>query len=783
MSRLIVKNLPPNIKQEKLKEIFSHYGNVTDLKLIFNKDGTFRKFAFVGYQQELEAEKAKNILHNTLILNHKVYIETCKDFGVKEKANSKALTNQSKKLICEKSTLSKSNSKKNLDLEFLSSKKNPLIDSDNDDSSDDDSKSKTKHYSVTLINIPPNTQRQQVNEFFYPCVPVDVQFFKNIGEKKLNVAIVKFSNERDQSAALDRNGDYIKYKCIEVKKGSDDFYKMQEQKNKKPSAKKWIDKVVKNHEDCEIESLSESGRLYVRNLPFSCSEEDLETLFEKYGPLSETHLPLDSTTRKSMGFGFITYMFPEHALLAFSELDGSVFQGRMLHILPAKSQINKEFEAKSNAKSSYKKTKEAVDKKLSQTSHNWNSLFMGVNAVADAISEKYGTDKSDILDSSKKHSAAVKMALGETHLVKETRDFLIDNGISLDAFSQPNAKRSKTVILVKNLPVGTITSYELRSLFEKFGQVGRVVLAPAGVTAVVECLDPSEARNAFTNLAYRNFHKAPLYLEWAPIDTFVQSFTSSSKETLNEKSGENKSMQDNEKTVDEEVSAGLTLFVKNLNFDTTDDGLRQHFEKCGPLSLSLVSKKKTHKSNDLLSMGYGFVTYKNSGDGKEALKILQHSMLDGHKLELKLSEHKKPPKVNTRKRQLNKKQTTSKILIRNIPFQANLNEITSLFKAFGELKTVRLPKKLSATLGQTGGHRGFGFVDFVTKEDAKNAFNALCHSTHLYGRRLVLEWAETEETSLQNLRKKTFDHYHGDKKKKKNMDSLEQSLINNDVND
>ena len=37
------------------------------------------------------------------------------------------------------------------------------------------------------------------------------------------------------------------------------------------------------------------------------------------------------------------------------------------------------------------------------------------------------------------------------------------------------------------------------------------------------------------------------------------------------------------------------------------------------------------------------------------------------------------------------------------------------FRVFGELKSVRLPKKL----GGTGTHRGFGFVDFLTKQDAK----------------------------------------------------------------
>jgi len=36
-------------------------------------------------------------------------------------------------------------------------------------------------------------------------------------------------------------------------------------------------------------------------------------------------------------------------------------------------------------------------------------------------------------------------------------------------------------------------------------------------------------------------------------------------------------------------------------------------------------------------MGYGFVEYKGPSAAKEALKVLQHTMLDGHQLELKLS--------------------------------------------------------------------------------------------------------------------------------------------------
>ena len=44
------------------------------------------------------------------------------------------------------------------------------------------------------------------------------------------------------------------------------------------------------------------------------------------GPLTEVNLPVDSLTKKVKGFAFITFMIPEHAVKAFSELEGTVFQ-------------------------------------------------------------------------------------------------------------------------------------------------------------------------------------------------------------------------------------------------------------------------------------------------------------------------------------------------------------------------------------------------------------------------------------------------------------------------
>lgn len=60
-------------------------------------------------------------------------------------------------------------------------------------------------------------------------------------------------------------------------------------------------------------------------------------------------------------------MFPEHAVKAYAEVDGQVFQGRMLHVLP--STIKKETSQEANTPgSSYKKKKEAMDKANSSRS-------------------------------------------------------------------------------------------------------------------------------------------------------------------------------------------------------------------------------------------------------------------------------------------------------------------------------------------------------------------------------------------------------------------------------
>ena len=78
MSRLIVKILPEYLTQQQLREHFESKdgpgGTLTDVKVVFKPDGTSRRFGFVGYKTEAEAEKAKKWFDRTFIHSSRINV-------------------------------------------------------------------------------------------------------------------------------------------------------------------------------------------------------------------------------------------------------------------------------------------------------------------------------------------------------------------------------------------------------------------------------------------------------------------------------------------------------------------------------------------------------------------------------------------------------------------------------------------------------------------------------------------------------------------------------------
>lgn len=507
-----------------------------------------------------------------------------------------------------------------------------------------------------------------------------------------------------------------------------------------------------------------SNRIFVRNLPFSATEEDLKALFLDCGFCSQVvdcHIPVTDQKRPK-GFAFVTLSNPKEVAAAITKLDGCDFQGRILHLLMAHSKPEELDGQDAVYGRSYKDKKDLERRKQVdvKVSHGLSS-FVRSDAVVDTLASRMGFQKGDVLsvkDGLSAGDAAVRVALGETAVIEENRKFLESRGIALDV-DETKGKRSNTSLLVKNLPADT-TKDELTKLFgtmaansdtTTFGPT-RLDLAPSRTLAVVEYSHRNDAKTAMRRLAYRRFKSVPLYIECAPLV---------SEEKRDENDGNDRKdihePQDVQDTSDDVMTGSTsTVHVKNLNFATTEERLRDFILEIAadvravriPQKVVPVKRVGREHASEVrsLSMGYGFVEFESADSCRKVIKALQGAMLDGHSLELAPSAKNHVGSVATTRPVRQK--PIAKLVVRNVPFQATRKDLVSLFGSFGHLKKLRLPKKFD------GSHRGFAFVEYLTNKEADAAYKALS-STHLYGRHLVIEWATEDDEDIDRLREKT----------------------------
>lgn len=79
-----------------------------------------------------------------------------------------------------------------------------------------------------------------------------------------------------------------------------------------------------------------ANRLFVANIPFDVTEEELTKHFSEVGPVSRVFLPLDRETGKPRGFAFVEFSNPEHAALAIQRLNQQPFKERPLVVNEAR---------------------------------------------------------------------------------------------------------------------------------------------------------------------------------------------------------------------------------------------------------------------------------------------------------------------------------------------------------------------------------------------------------------------------------------------------------------
>ncbi|KAL1242712.1 putative RNA-binding protein [Trichinella spiralis] len=328
-SRLIVKNLPKNFKEAHFRALFEEYGTLTDCQLRFNEqNNNFRGFGFVGFQNADNAKAAKNALDNTFVKSSRIKVEYCHPLCSSVSKNDKRVQSKSKSVASGKTVI-------RIQCQF------PL---------------KRKHLLVFLSPIKP-----------CKIILVDDGL----------TALVHLQRKGDATAIIKRNGSYICGNKIEIT--LDDKTSAHHEDDKNAFSSKRRQYPAENPKQ-QADLIAESGCIFLRNLPYQCTEEDLKNWLKTFGPIAEVNFHVDSKTGKPKGFALVKFVFPENALKVFTECDGSIFQGRVVHILAG---FENEDETK-NAKSeeddddgtvTFKEAKERKQQQAACDKRTWNSLF------------------------------------------------------------------------------------------------------------------------------------------------------------------------------------------------------------------------------------------------------------------------------------------------------------------------------------------------------------------------------------------------------------------------
>ncbi|CAO2832043.1 unnamed protein product [Amaranthus hypochondriacus] len=789
MSRILVKDLPKYVNEDRLKEFFSHNGEVTDAKLMRTREGKSRQFAFIGYRTEKEAEEAIKYFNKSFLDTSRITCELAWKVGStnvprpwsqysKEKQEKRA--DKSKKVSSgeaksEKEHLNKTNSNDDPKLQEFFQVMQPrsksklwandlVVRTLDQNGKGTEVQDKSKQKVSKKYHKDENSERQidendgkdmSVRDLAQDEIVSDVDYFKSKVKKQ-------WSDSESDSDEDGVDNDEDNAYAFKVQGDDEDVQeKMSSEKQKFPSEEAGCELtncVSTSSKPEDINEVLQTGRLFVRNLPYGATEDELMELFSNFGNVSEVHLVIDKETKRSKGYAYVLYKVPEHAIRALEELDYSIFQGRLLHILPAKAKNPLKSQEIHVVEGKAKRFKEqrVEEKKASEASGNtqaWNSLFMRSDTIVENIARKFGINKSEFLDR-EADDLAVRIALGETQIIAETKKALANAGVnvaSLEELASGNSegvKRSNHVLLVKNLPYSSMES-ELSNMFGKFGSIDKIILPPTKTLALVIFLEPAEARAAIKGLSYKRYKDAPLYLEWAPSNILEKNTNAMSDMIVGEHEVKKVLLEQQvEGTIEAEIDPdrveSRSLYVKNLNFKTSDENLWKHIsDNMKEGKILSVRIKKHVKNGKNVSMGFGFVEFDSIETATNVCRDLQGTVLDGHALILQLCRANKDEKV------LNKggnDHSSTKIIVRNVAFEATKKDLRQLFSPFGQIKVLRLPMRF-------GKHRGFAFIEFVTKQEAQNALSALSN-THLYGRHLVLERAKEGET-LEELRART----------------------------
>jgi len=192
-------------------------------------------------------------------------------------------------------------------------------------------------------------------------------------------------------------------------------------------------------------------------------------------------------------------------------------------------------------------------------------------------------------------------------------------------------------------------------------------------------------------------------------------------ETEDESSGIEKGIDEND-DVEEETGSGdneeednetmRTIFIKGIDYDLTEEALREEMEKIGEVVRVKIPMTKEESRNK----GFGYVEFKKLVSAQKALKLNGTQLLGRQVTIDKATPRDSSSKLFT-------------IFVRNLSFDTTREEIEEHFEKYGNIKNVTVPVDKE----NESRNRGFAFVEFTDRE----VVNKVMNDRHAIGNRTI----------------------------------------------
>lgn len=181
---------------------------------------------------------------------------------------------------------------------------------------------------------------------------------------------------------------------------------------------------------------------------------------------------------------------------------------------------------------------------------------------------------------------------------------------------------------------------------------------------------------------------------------------------------------------------GTKLYVGNLSWNTSEEGLAEAFGNVGTVVSAEIPKNERGQSR-----GFGFVEMSSDEEAAAAIEKFNETELDGR--QVRVNEAGQGGGAST---QVNE----AKLFVGNLPWSLGEQELTEMFSEVGEVVSVRVP------LNERGQSRGIAFVEMGSEELAKAAIEKF-HEQEISGRNITVNVARPPQRNGGGMRRERME--------------------------